>query len=261
MNGARPRRLVARTEVPGQRGPCARPAAGGSGGGRDLSEMQPSPKRVRELLLQRGRPAGREAVGRSLRSATGMLLRLPRRRGAGGRDRTLRSGESPGRAAPLLSRLHVLARGHDHPRTRHGDAGFRRWPRPARPPYLCCSPTSPSVITWGTSSSVGHTPEAMQPNTPHSSRMPSSSSSMARGGGRPGPRSAGSRALLPAPRAANSAAPRGAAGRLPARAPHLHTEGARARTAASPVPSPPPPPARPATPHPLSWWGQGLSAR
>uniref|UniRef100_A0A670J5F0 PurE domain-containing protein n=1 Tax=Podarcis muralis TaxID=64176 RepID=A0A670J5F0_PODMU len=49
---------------------------------------------------------------------------------------------------------------------------------PRSVPYLCCSPTSPSVITWGTSSSVGHRPEAMHPNTPHSSRIPSSSNSM-----------------------------------------------------------------------------------
>ncbi|KAM6346025.1 bifunctional phosphoribosylaminoimidazole carboxylase/phosphoribosylaminoimidazole succinocarboxamide synthetase [Podargus strigoides] len=61
-------------------------------------------------------------------------------------------------------------------------------------PYLCCSPTSPSVITWGTSSSEGHTPEAMQPNTPHSSRMPSSSSSMAR----PVPAAAPAAAMAPA---------------------------------------------------------------
>lgn len=72
------------------------------------------------------------------------------------------------------------------------------------------------MITWGTSSSVGHTPEAMQPNTPHSSRMPSSSSSMAaRGGGtRPGPlrrippaRSYGHRTQPTAPRRAKPPVP------------------------------------------------------
>lgn len=78
--------------------------------------MQPSPKHVGELLPQRGRPGGREAVGRSLRSATGMLLRLPRRRGAGGRDGTLRSGESPGRAAPLRSPPLPAARAGAGPR-------------------------------------------------------------------------------------------------------------------------------------------------
>lgn len=49
-------------------------------------------------------------------------------------------------------------------------------PRPAA--HRCCSPTSPRVITCGTSSCVGHSPEAMHPNTPHSSRIPNSSSSM-----------------------------------------------------------------------------------
>lgn len=226
---------------------------------RDAAESQ-----ARRRAAPAAGPARRAGGGGAfpaLRHRDAAAAPPPARSGRKGRDAPKRGIPRPRRSPPLPSRLHVPARGHDHPPTRHGDAGFGRWPRPARRPYLCCSPTSPSVITWGTSSSVGHTPEAMQPNTPHSSRMPSSSSSMARGGGRPGPRSAGSRALLPAPRAANSAAPRGAAGRLPARGPHLHTEGARARAAASPVPSPPPPPARPATPHALSSRGQGLSAR
>lgn len=57
---------------------------------------------------------------------------------------------------------------------------------PTATPHRCCSPTSPRVITCGTSSCVGHSPEAMHPKTPHSSRIPNSSSSMsplkARGG-------------------------------------------------------------------------------
>ncbi|XP_054058996.1 bifunctional phosphoribosylaminoimidazole carboxylase/phosphoribosylaminoimidazole succinocarboxamide synthetase [Rissa tridactyla] len=81
--------------------------------------------------------------------------------------------------------------------------------------FLQNYPTSPRVMTWGTSSSVGQAPEAMQPNTPHSSRMPSSSSSMApaaRGGRRPRsrsrcrPRCGGSRAQPPVPAAAPAAA-------------------------------------------------------
>lgn len=68
---------------------------------------------------------------------------------------------------------------------RDGNARLRhRHPHPVA--YRCCSPTSPRVITCGTSSCVGHSPEAMHPNTPHSSRTPNSSSSMsppkARGG-------------------------------------------------------------------------------
>lgn len=59
-------------------------------------------------------------------------------------------------------------------------------PAPHRIAHRCCSPTSPRVITCGTSSCVGHSPELMHPNTPHSSRIPNSSSSMspqkARGG-------------------------------------------------------------------------------
>lgn len=59
-------------------------------------------------------------------------------------------------------------------------------PTPHRVAHRCCSPTSPSAITCGTSSCVGHSPELMHPNTPHSSRIPNSSSSMspekARGG-------------------------------------------------------------------------------
>lgn len=52
-------------------------------------------------------------------------------------------------------------------------------PTPHPVAHRCCSPTSPRVITCGTSSCVGHSPEAMHPNTPHSSRIPNSSSSMA----------------------------------------------------------------------------------
>jgi hypothetical protein len=53
-------------------------------------------------------------------------------------------------------------------------------PPPLHPvAHRCCSPTSPRVITCGTSSCVGQSPEAMHPNTPHSSRIPNSSSSMA----------------------------------------------------------------------------------
>lgn len=44
--------------------------------------------------------------------------------------------------------------------------------------HRCCSPTSPRAITCGTSNCVGHSPELMHPNTPHSSRIPDSSSSM-----------------------------------------------------------------------------------
>ncbi|XP_063193293.1 bifunctional phosphoribosylaminoimidazole carboxylase/phosphoribosylaminoimidazole succinocarboxamide synthetase [Chroicocephalus ridibundus] len=116
------------------------------------------------------------------------------------------------------------SRGRRRGRARQRDAAFRRVhphpdpdspPPPPPAPYLCCSPTSPRVMTWGTSSSVGQAPEAMQPNTPHSSRMPSSSSSMApaaRGGRRPRsrsrcrPRCGGSRAQPPVPAAAPAAA-------------------------------------------------------
>lgn len=65
-------------------------------------------------------------------------------------------------------------------------------PTPHPVAHRCCSPTSPRVITCGTSSCVGHSPEAMHPNTPHSSRIPNSSSSMSppktRGGTRRGAR-------------------------------------------------------------------------
>ncbi|XP_061833399.2 bifunctional phosphoribosylaminoimidazole carboxylase/phosphoribosylaminoimidazole succinocarboxamide synthetase [Nerophis lumbriciformis] len=44
--------------------------------------------------------------------------------------------------------------------------------------YLCCSATNPRVRTWATSSCVGHSPAATQPNTPHSSPMPFSSNSI-----------------------------------------------------------------------------------
>lgn len=149
-----------------------------------------SPKRARELLL---RARGGCSAG-------------------AGRDG--RAGQAPGRTAPS-SALGRTPRPGARPRANFPPQGRRR-PSGRVPPYLCCSPTSPSVITWGTSSSVGHTPEAMQPNTPHSSRMPSSSSSMAaRGGGtRPGPlrrippaRSYGRRTQPTAPRRAKPPVP------------------------------------------------------
>jgi hypothetical protein len=41
--------------------------------------------------------------------------------------------------------------------------------------YLCCRATSPRQITCATSICVGHSPVAMQPNTPHSCVRPVSS--------------------------------------------------------------------------------------
>ncbi|KAM6429780.1 bifunctional phosphoribosylaminoimidazole carboxylase/phosphoribosylaminoimidazole succinocarboxamide synthetase [Rhynochetos jubatus] len=215
LSTAGPRRDAGWTR---SRRPVARPR------GRQQQRMRPKrdarrgPERVRRLLLRRGRPG-------SLRFATGMMPGLPRRRGAGRKEG--RDGTPTRTPSLLLPPAPAASRGPpgcrcqrgapDRPRgsrrgpSRLGEAPSGPTPTPAPPSrsplYLCCSPTSPSVITWGTSSSVGHTPEAMQPNTPHSSRIPSSSSSMARAargggpGGRPRPGSVGSRALLPAPRA------------------------------------------------------------
>ncbi|XP_065592265.1 bifunctional phosphoribosylaminoimidazole carboxylase/phosphoribosylaminoimidazole succinocarboxamide synthetase [Cyrtonyx montezumae] len=154
-----------------------------------------------------------------------------------GRRRFVRCGLSVKRARELLPRAQggcPADAGRAGPRPHRSPLRRRRdVPGPAltsfplsvppvrpRPAYLCCSPTSPRVITWGTSSSVGHTPEAMQPNTPHSSRMPSSSSSMAARGGvaRPDPlrwippaRSCGRRAQPTAPRRAGPPVPVAAA--------------------------------------------------
>ncbi|XP_065520573.1 bifunctional phosphoribosylaminoimidazole carboxylase/phosphoribosylaminoimidazole succinocarboxamide synthetase [Lathamus discolor] len=187
----------------------------------------------------------RAAAGHALRSAEGMLPGLPA--GAEPEEGTGRSGAGRPPAAPLASQPAPTAAGctcrSGAPTTagqppRPGPLRSRRFgtatpslpvPTPQPPPplsYLCCSPTSPSVITWGTSSSVGHTPEAMQPNTPHSSRMPSSSSSMARparGGAAPldGPR--------PSPAAAAPARSRLRCAPLPVAwrggLPRLHTGG------------------------------------
>lgn len=155
-----------------------------------------------------------------------------------------RAGQAPSRTVPS-SAVGRTARPSARPRANFPPQGAPS-ERP-RPPYLCCSPTSPSVITWGTSSSVGHTPEAMQPNTPHSSRMPSSSSSMAaRGGGaRPDPL----RRIPPARsygRRAQPTAPRRAEPRVPCRAASSFTcvGGLRPRSPPGPLFALHPPPRR-----------------
>ncbi|KAM4900697.1 bifunctional phosphoribosylaminoimidazole carboxylase/phosphoribosylaminoimidazole succinocarboxamide synthetase [Sylvia borin] len=136
--------------------------------GRKALDSSPSAGPAREAEgCCRGSPLGRSGTdrwGRSLSFPPGALP-PPETRGPPGNTCLCRAQSS--RRGPSR---HRAASGRPRPGT----------PRPPRPSYLCCSPTSPSVITWGTSSSVGQAPEAMQPNTPHSSRMPSSSSSMAR---------------------------------------------------------------------------------
>lgn len=167
-------------------GPVARPRQRERMRLRQQPEMQPRSKGGRQLSFGGTGSGGRR--GAPCTSPPGCCRGSPP--GRSGRDQSGRSPLLPPRALPPPE-----TRGppgstcrRRAPSSRRGPARHRAAsgrprpgaPRPPRPSYLCCSPTSPNVITWGTSSSVGHAPEAMQPNTPHSSRMPSSSSSMAR---------------------------------------------------------------------------------
>ncbi|KAM6132691.1 LOW QUALITY PROTEIN: bifunctional phosphoribosylaminoimidazole carboxylase/phosphoribosylaminoimidazole succinocarboxamide synthetase [Pterocles gutturalis] len=215
-------------------------------------------------------PGGRQAAGRSLSFATGMLPALPRRRGAGGRDGTRRSGQAPGRAAPpspLLPPPPVASRVPPGCTSRRGapttpraataaraatetpvaDGGpvqaRSRPPCPPAAPLPMLQPHQPQRDHMGHVQLRG--PHAGGDAAEHAALLPDAQLLQLHGAGGtwrrgPGPPCGGSRALLPAPRATNPTAPRGAAGSLPARPPSFTYGGAP-----GPTTPPRPPPLRP----------------
>ena len=98
-------------------------------------------------------------------------------------------------ATPLLSHTREW---HPHPQPPRQNFIYQEWPPSHRPrakttrakfcgwhnfpsiicDYRCCIPVSPSDITWTTSKSVGHGPDATHPNTPHASLKPLSASAI-----------------------------------------------------------------------------------